>query len=433
VIPPPLRPSTLADRPAEAPPPAWPRVAYLVSRYPRLTETFVARELEAVVRAGVDARLYPLHREKTEVTQPTTASLEARVHYEPLLSWDVLVSQVRTLRRQPRTYLRTLGVLIRENLGSRRLLVGALAAFPFAVHLAARFEAERVVHVHAHFATHPAAAAYVVHELTGIPFSFTAHGSDIHRDQHMLAEKARTASFVVAISESNREVVLAACRRARAAVPPDRVVVIHCGIDPEAFPLRPARSRQAGEVLRVVAVGTLHEVKGQAHLIEACRQARDEGTDVHLTLVGGGPDRAALEDQVAAAGLEDVVAFTGPVAQPIVRELLVGADLLAVPSVPTADGRREGLPVVIIEAMATGVPVVASDLSGIPEIVRHDDTGLLVAPGDVAGLAAAIVRIDQHPDQAAAFSERAHALVAEEFDIDRSAEDLAQRFGRGST
>ncbi|HWJ61954.1 MAG TPA: glycosyltransferase family 4 protein [Acidimicrobiales bacterium] len=430
------RPSPLLDPgPAPStmgPPPGAPRVAYLVSRYPRLTETFVARELAAVVRAGVDAHLHPLHRERGAVVQPSERALAARVRYESLLSAPVVGSQWSALRRQPGAYLRTLGALVRGNLGSRRLLVGALAAFPLAVHLAERFRAERVQHVHAHFATHPAAAAYVIHRLSGIPFSFTAHGSDIHRDQHMLAEKVQAAAFVVAVSDSNREVVLQACGQAGIAVPADRVVTIRCGVDAVEFPRREPRHRTPSDPLRAVVIGTLHEVKGQTHLVEACRRARDEGTDVHLTLVGDGPDRADLVAQVVAGGLGGAVSFTGAVAQPRVRQLLASADVLVAPSVPSADGRREGLPVVIVEAMAVGVPVIASRLSGIPEIVRHEDTGLLVEPGDAEGLAAALTRIARQPAVAAAWADRAHELVADEFDNDRSARELARRFAGGA-
>ncbi|WP_426573898.1 glycosyltransferase [Aquihabitans sp. McL0605] len=414
--------------PDDAPPTAWPRVAYLVSRYPRLTETFVAGEMEAVLRAGIDVHLYPLHEERAHVEQPTTSSLAARVHHQPLLSSAVLAANGRALRRQPRTYLRTLASLIRHNLGSRRLLQGALAAFPVSVRLGEQFEDEEIEHVHAHFATHPAAAAYVINQLTGIPFSFTAHGSDIHRDQHMLAQKVAAAAFVVAVSESNREVVLAACREAGVRVPADRVVVVHCGIDPSDFPARPPRPRAPGDPLRAICVGTLHEVKGQAHLIEACRRARRAGVDVRLTLVGEGDDRAALHAQVEAAGLSEVVSFTGAVPQPRVRDLMNASDVLVTPSVPSADGRREGLPVVIVEAMAVGVPVVASRLSGIPEIVRDGDTGLLVDPGDRDGLTAALLRVDHDPGLVDALTARAHVLVATEFDADRSGLRLAQLF-----
>jgi glycosyltransferase involved in cell wall biosynthesis len=408
------------------------RVAYLVSRYPRLSETFVARELEAVLDEGVDAHLYPLHRERSAVVQPSERALAPRVRYQRLVSFAVLRSQVAVLGRRPVAYVRTLGALLRGNAGSRRLLVGALASFPLAVHLARRFEAEDVQHVHAHFATHPAAVAYVIHRLTAIPFSFTAHGSDIHRDQHMLAVKVQAAAFVAAVSDSNREVVQHACDRAGVVVPPDRVVTIRCGVDAAEFPRRRRQVRSPAAPLRVLVIGTLHEVKGQTHLIEACRQARSRGTDVHLVLVGDGPDRPALTAQVREARLDQVVSFSGAVAQPRVRELLAASDVLVVPSVPSADGRREGLPVVIVEAMAVGVPVVASRLSGIPEIVRHEETGLLVAPGDADGLAAALVRIAGRPAFADELADRAHALVAAEFDVHRSARQLARRFAGGA-
>jgi glycosyltransferase involved in cell wall biosynthesis len=403
-------------------------VAYVVSRFPRLTETFVTGEMAAVIREGIDVQLYPLHRERTATAQPDAEALADRVHVEGLASPSVLASQWRALRRDPRSYLAALGAIVHHNLGSHRLLVGAVASFPFAAHLGLRLEREGVDHVHAHFATHPAAVAYVIHRLTGIGYSFTAHGSDIHRDTHMLAEKARSARFVVAVSESNRTVVLDACRRAGVEVPAQRVIVVRCGVDPDAFPVQLRGLRSVGDPLHVLAVGTLHAVKGQRILVEACRRARLEGVDVRLTFVGDGPDRRDLQRQVDTAGLGEVVTFVGAVTQPHVRRLLGEADLLAVPSVPTADGRREGLPVVIVEAMASGVPVVASRLSGIPEIVDHQRTGLLVAPGDPEALAAALLRIERDPQEAARFATAAHRLVRDQFDAQACARQLADRF-----
>ncbi|HEX2577158.1 MAG TPA: glycosyltransferase [Aquihabitans sp.] len=409
--------------PREAP--TGPRVAYVVSRFPRLTETFVVDEAAAVRRAGARLELHPLHQERATVVQPAAEALAPVVHHHRLLERGVLASQVGALREAPAAYLGAAASVVRHNLGSRRLLVGAVAAFPLAVHLARRFRADGVEHVHAHFATHPAAVAYVVHRLTGIPFSFTAHGSDLHRDRHMLAEKVRHAAFVVAISEHNRQVVLDECGTEVA----DRVLVVRCGVDRSRFARRAARSRRPGDPLRVCCVGTLHEVKGQTHLVEAARRLTAAGVDVELTFVGDGPDREALGDQAAAAGLADRVRFTGPLVQPEVREVLEGADVLVAPSVPTADGRREGLPVVILEAMATGVPVVASRLSGIPEAVVDGRTGLLAAPGDVDGLVDAIGRLAADPTLGERLADGAADLVAREYDVDASAGRLVGLFG----
>ncbi len=405
-------------------PPPGPHVAYLVSRFPRLTETFVVNEAHAVRRAGADLVLHPLHRERATVVQPDAVALGPWVAHHRLVTGAVVASQLRTLARTPAAYGRTLASLVRHNWGSRRLLVGAVASFPLAVHLAERFRADGVEHVHAHFATHPAAVAYVVHRLTGIPFSFTAHGSDLHRDQHMLAEKVDRAAVVVAVSHHNRRGILDECGPGVA----ERVVVVHCGVDRSRFTPRAGPPRREGEPLRVCCIGTLHEVKGQTHLIEACRLARSAGTDLELQLVGDGPDRAALEAQVRSAGLTDLVTLRGNLTHPGVLDVLQRSDVLVVPSVPSADGRREGLPVVVLEAMAVGVPVVASRLSGIPEAVIDGRTGLVAEPGDAHGLAKALTRLAADPSLAEHLVSEAHELVAAEFDVDASARRLVGLF-----
>ncbi|MEO6989068.1 MAG: glycosyltransferase family 4 protein [Aquihabitans sp.] len=410
-------------------PPSGPKVAYLVSRFPRLTETFVVAEATAVRRAGALLELHPIHRERAAMVQPAATALAPHVHYHHLIDRTVLRAQVTALRYRPRDYFGALGSVVKHNWGSRRLLVGGVAAFPLAVTLAQRFEADGIDHVHAHFATHPAAVAYVVHRLSGIPFSFTAHGSDLHRDQHMLAEKVRRAAFVVTISEYNREVIASTCGADLAR----RVVVVRCGFEAGTFTARAGPRRHRNGLFRVTCVGTLHEVKGQGRLIEAIQLVRAGGHDVEVTFIGDGPDRRLLTDQVRTLGIQDAVRFLGPLTQPEVRQVLAESDALVVPSVPSADGRREGLPVVILEAMAVGVPVVASRLSGIPEAVVDGHTGILVEPGDVHGLAAAIGHLDRDPAMADRLATAARRFVNAEFDSDRSARMLVELFNKASS
>lgn len=404
--------------------PRRPRVAYVVSRFPRLTETFVVDEALAVVAAGADVVIHPLHRERSDVVQPTVTALGRRVVHRRLGSPGVLAGFLRGLVRRPGPVVRALGTLVRDTRRSRRLLVGGLAAFPFAVDLAGRLPAAGVEHVHCHFATHPAAVGWVVHRLSGLPYSFTAHGSDLHRDRSMLRTKVADAAFVVTVSESNRDVIVAEC----GAAVTDKVHVVRCGIDPDQLPRRSRPTAARPGPVHVCCVGTLHEVKGQANLVEACRLLVAEGRDVRCTLVGDGPDRAALEEQVERAGLGGRVGITGRVARPDVVAVLEEADVLVAPSVPSSDGRREGLPVVVLEAMAVGVPVVASRLSGIPEAVEHEVTGLLVPPGDAAAIAAAIGRTLDDPGAAAERVERAAEHVAAHFSIAVSARRLVDLF-----
>jgi glycosyltransferase involved in cell wall biosynthesis len=393
-----------------------------MSRFPKLSETFVLRELLAVEALGVRVDVYPLVREREALVHPEAESVVRRARYLPFLSPALLLSNLRTLREQPRAWLAAFWAVLRGNWGSANHLVGGLGIFPKVVHAARLMEADGVDHVHCHFATHPALAGFLVHRLTGIPYSFTAHGSDIHVDRTMLREKTADAAFVVPISEFNRRVIEGECGTDLGTP----LEVVHCGVDTTVFAPRPARLPAP---FTVVCVGTLYEVKGQRHLVEACRLLVGSGVDVRCHLVGGGPDEVDLRRQVAAAGLDDRVHFEGGRTTEEVAALLQRADVLVAPSVPTADGKREGIPVVLMEGMSSGVPVVASDLSGIPELVEDGRTGLLVPPGDGAALAAALRRLAGDPGLAATLARGGRERVLAEFDVARSARRLVELFG----
>jgi colanic acid/amylovoran biosynthesis glycosyltransferase len=424
----PLRPwpVTGADRGREQP--AGLRVAYVMSRFPKLTETFVLNEILAVERQGVAVDIYPLLRERQDVLQPGAAELVARAHYTPFMSRAILRSQLWGLRRGLRAYLGAFVTAVRETWRSPRFLVGALAYFPKAVHLARLISDAGAGHVHCHFANHPALVGFVIGRLTGLPWSFTAHGSDLHIDKHMLCRKTSEASFVVAISRSNRDVILAECRPQAE----DRVEVIHCGIDTDLF--RPAGGGPGvadpgghPRRLRLISVGTLHEVKGQRYLIEACARLRDEGVDVTCQIVGDGPDESRLAARIRELQLEDRVRLAGRLTRDEVIEILQLSDVLVAPSVPSREGRLEGLPVVIMEAMGCGLPVVASRLSGIPELVIDDRTGYLVEPRDVAGITAALLRLAVDPELRQRLGAEARAEVERDFEVNECARRLIAR------
>ena len=357
------------------------KVAYIMSRFPVITETFVLYEMLALEEQGLQVELYPLQRERTEVMHPEARPFVARANFQPLFSGPIFKSQFYYLLRRPLVYLSILWTLIRANLGSSRYLFGALGFFPKAVHFARLMTADGITHIHAHFASHPAAVAYVIHRLTGIPYSFTAHGSDLHRDRHMLCEKVSEAAFVAAISQYNKNIIVRECPGSGTG---DKVVVLHCGVDTEVFQPRtePTAYERGKSPFTILCIGTLHEVKGQTYLIEACRLLHGRGIDFVCRFVADGPDLAKLTQQAAQAGIADRVHFHGRVTREEIAALLRDADVMAAPSVPTSDGRREGIPVVLMEGMGSGVPVVASDLSGIPELVVNEQSGLLVAPRD---------------------------------------------------
>lgn len=385
---------TVADARSMPTPTSGPglRVGYLVSRFPELTETFVADEILALERCGVEVELYPLRSKRAAVTHPGFEALARRARVTPLVAPRYAGDHLRAARAGPGRYATTLATLLYANWGSARYLSGALAFWPKAAHLASLCARAGIRHLHAHFASHPAAVGFAIHRLTGLPWSFTAHGSDLHRDRHMLAEKVAAASFVVAISEYNRRRIVDTCGAAAGA----KIVVVHCGIDTHAFTpheARPTPPSGAAEPLKLICVGTLHAVKGQTRLLDACARLLGAGIEVECELVGGGPDRRSLERRAAELGLAGRVRFLGPLARPAVIAALHRADVAVAPSVPTADGRREGIPVALMEAMGCGLPVVASRLSGIPELVTDGDSGFLIEPGSTAELADRLARL----------------------------------------
>ena len=416
-------------------------VAYIMSRFPKLTETFVLDELVAVDRQGVRIELFPLLRERAEIVHPEALPWIERAHYLPFLSAAILRSNVRLLVRHPRRYLGTLAAMIRGTAGSLNFLVGGIGIFPKVVHAASQMSALGVRHVHCHFATHPALAGFLIHRLTGIPYSFTAHGSDLHVERRMLCQKIAESAFAVTISRSNAAVIAKECG---GSVP--KLQVIRCGVDLRRF--RPADERDAapdatdaptgvttdaelavpGRPASITCIGTLHEVKGQRHLIAALATLAERGINVCCRFVGDGPDRVELEGLVDKLGLRGSVEFLGQRMRSDVLELLAETDILVAPSVPTSGGKREGLPVVLIEAMAAGVPVVASHLSGIPELVENEVTGLTVPPGDPAAIADALTRLLADRPLRQRLARAGRERIETEYDLDRNAARLVGLF-----
>jgi colanic acid/amylovoran biosynthesis glycosyltransferase len=401
-----------------------PAVAYVMSRFPKITETFILGEILALERRGMRVEVYPLLRERARLVHPEAAAVADRAHYLPFASVAVLASQLHWLRRRPRAYLRALWDVAAGTRGSLNFFAGGLAIFPKVAHAARLMQGAGVVHVHCHFANHPAVAGLVVGRLTGLPYSFTAHGSDLHVDRTMLAEKVAEAAFVTTVSETNRRLIVAECGESFAG----KVHVVRAGIDTGLFAPRRNGDRPAG-TLHVLCIGTLHEVKGQAQLVDACRLLVEHGVDVACRLVGDGPDRAMLERRIDEAGLDGRVVVLGARKRLEVAAELARADVLAAPSVPTRRGKREGIPVALMEAMSSGVAVVASDLSGIPELVEDGVTGLLVAPGDAVGLATALRTLHEDPELRRRLGRAGRERVLAEFDVEASAGELARRFG----
>lgn len=396
-----------------------------MSRFPKITETFVLYEILDAESRGVQVEVFPLQREKQAKVHREAEEVVARAHFTPWISLAIVLANLQFLFRKPGKYLHALSTVIWANLGSFNYLAGGILYFPKAAYMASQMQKLNVRHIHAHFCNHPAAVAFVIHQLTGIAYSFTAHGTDLHCDRHMLREKVNDASSVITISQYNRDLIIDECGDSYA----NKVHVIHCGIDASKFCLRqsPTDFEENRGPMSILCIGTLHEVKGQRYLLEACRELKTRGIPFRCRLVGDGRDRRMLEKLVADLGIDDSVEFCGMQTRDGVRAILASADVLVVPSVRTKSGQREGIPVVLMEAMSSGVPCIGSDLSGIPELLG-DNCGLLTTPRDSLAIAEALQQIHDDDDLRKSLVTNALCRIRDEFDLSTNTRELAKHF-----
>lgn len=400
-----------------------PRLAYIMSRFPHLPETFILREMAALEDMGWPISIYPLIVQDQGIVHEEARPWMARLQAAPYLSGEVISENLRQLRRCPRPYTALWRQVLWENRTSPNFLIRAAAIFPKAVVLARKMQAEGVAHIHAHYASHPALMAWLVSRLTGIPYSFTAHAHDIYVRTAMLTTKLRDAQFVVPISQFNYNYLA----NLAGDWVREKMHVVHCGVNVNAYtPI--VRQRAGNEPLKILNIGSLQPYKGQAHLVSACACLRKRGIPFQCRIIGGGQLRAGLEEQIHQLGLEGQVELLGPRTQADVARLLAEANCYAQPSVITPAGKMEGIPVSLMEAMVTLLPVVATRISGIPELVRDGETGWLVPPADDDALADALAEIFMNPSAASLRAAAGRNLVLEEFDLIKNAQKLSAIF-----
>jgi len=401
------------------------RLAQIVSRFPMVTETFVLYELEAMEKLGVTVELYSLLREHPKVVHPEAEKWAKRAHYLPFLSPKILRAHWYFIRHNPERYFRTVAEVLRRTCGCVRCFGAALAFLPKAVRFAYEMEEQAIQHVHAHFAYHSAVAALIVHRLSGIPFSFTARGSDVQSDAHMLKEKVEASDFVISVSEYNKEIILRKC----GAGVGKKIHVIHGGVNVDRLSPRPKSG--ADRLLRILCVARFEEVKGHTYLVEACRLLKERGLPFECRLLGDGPLAPQIDNQIKQSGLSGEVLLLGARPYDEVIEQFSCADVVVLATAPTASGKREGIPNVLKEAMACGLPVVATPSGGIPELV-DESCGIFVRPKDPAAIADALQRLYDQPALRRRMGITGRKKIVREFNLNLSTARRAELFFRSA-
>lgn len=395
--------------------PQPPQVAFLVKRFPRLSETFVLNEFLELRRQGIPLRLLAIMDPSERHTQPEAVALVPEVAYlrGPSL-WPLLPRLVRIAKDHPGGTISALRwVIPRRRLASWRRLAEALV-------LVDELEGQRV-HLHVHWAHAPAAAAFLAHRIAGIGWSLTTHAKDLYTmPVSDIADRCAQALFVATCTAANVTYLTDVV-----GVDPTKVVLCRHGVRLDRFDL----AGRAPEDGRVLTIGRLVAKKGFADLIEACALLAGRNVRFHLDIVGDGPLAADLAALVEARGLETKITFHGARPQPELVELYRRAAIFALAPAVQADGDRDGIPNVILEAMACGVPVVASAISGIPEAVEHGRTGFLVPPSDAAALADRLELLLRDPAGAEKIGRVGAEYVRASFDLGACVAPLAELIG----
>ena len=396
-----------------------PRIGYLTGEYPRATDTFIQREVAGLRRIGFGVDTFAVRRTGDEhMVGPEQVEARASTTYllELARGPALIRAHVGALVRSPRRYGAALALAWETKRAGLRGGLYQLIYFVEAVILARELRRRRIDHLHNHFGDSSCSVAMLASAVSGIPYSFTLHGSAIFYEARTwrLDAKLDRAAFCATISHFTRS------QAAMFAAPEtmDRVHIVHCGVEPHRLP----KVDHRGVGRRLVFVGRVVEQKGLAVLFEAMNRLSADHPDLTLTVIGDGPHRGRLADRAAAMGLGDRVHFVGAKSQAEVVELLADADLFVLPSY------AEGVPVVVMEALGSGVPAVASFVGGMAELVEDGVTGHLVRPGDPDQLAERIGRLLADPELRDRLGRTGRKRVAEEFDAQIEARRLGSLF-----
>lgn len=388
------------------------KVAYFINQYPKVSHSFIRREILALERQGVQIERIALRGWRDKVVDAEDLSEQSRTFYVLRQGLRGLVgAMLGQALRTPVAFIRALILAWQMGRGSDRPFIYHLAYLAEACRVLAHLRKHPVSHIHAHFGTNSAEVVMLARTLGGPPYSFTVHGPE-EFDQPAalhLREKIENAVFVVAISSYGRSQLY------RWVIHENwpRIKVVHCGLDKDFHD--DAESVPLPDSPRLVCVGRLCEQKGQLILLEAVRQLRDRGIRFQLVLAGDGEMRPEVERLIIRHGLQEQIRITGWISSQQVRQELQAARAMVLPSF------AEGLPVVIMEAMALERPVVSTTVAGIPELVRQGVDGWLVAPGDVDSLteslsqvlAADITRLQEMGQQARSRVKARHDIDVE--------------------
>jgi colanic acid/amylovoran biosynthesis glycosyltransferase len=396
-------------------------IAYILQAYPSLTMTFIYREVLALQAKGFNITIFSVWKPAKNKLSPETRSLMDNTHYLFPISWgQFFITHLAFFLKHSLKYISTfLFVMSRpgESWKNRRRTAGHFAE---AVCIAQQVEKRDIKHLHAHFSHNAASIAMIIARLLNISFSFTAHNI-LFTDQIILKEKIREARFIVSISEFTKQFITH-------LVPgvDHKIHIVHCGLSPANF--SPPVSKSQNDAPLILFVAQLAERKGTPVLVEACKILVERKVPFQCVIIGDGPQWLLVKQQVEQYHLQNSFILTGALFQEQVKEYFNQADVFVIPCIRTATGDMDGIPVALMEAMAMEIATVSTYVSGIPELIDHEQNGLLIPEKDPLALADALQKLITDSTLRRQLGKNGREKILREFDIDKSAAQLALLF-----
>jgi glycosyltransferase involved in cell wall biosynthesis len=401
-------------------------IAYLLFRFPSLTETFIAEEIQKIQENNIHIKVYSLLTPKDETIHPVSSSILPLVKNVPgIFHPKIWFAQIYYLFNNPGLYFNLLITLLRQPTKYLLSYIQRLTIFLKSVWVAKDLQSHKTQMIHTHFAWLSAAASWIVSRLLDIPFTVTTHAFDIYSERNdLLPLIADQAKCVVTISDHNKKAII----QMNSTVPEDKIRVIRCGIDLSFFSNANKNQIPSQAPLQITSVGSLIEKKGHEYLIRACANLKNQGIPFLCVIIGTGSQQTLLENLIHELDLNRDVLLAGKKSQDWVKNRLSESDIFVLACVKTGDNDQDGIPVAIMEAMAMGLPIISTAVSGIPELIIDEETGLIVEERDPESLSQAILRLSDDPRLRRTLSKNGYALVEQEYDIRQNVKKLRNIF-----
>ena len=400
------------------------KIAYLAPEIPALSATFVYNEILVLEEKGFEILPLSVHVPASIAKEKDVEAIRRKTRYlYREIDANLLIDNAGALLKSPIRYLRTLGTALSDALSVglfSRTGRGILYRFLVASRVVGLLKGEGCSHLHAHFAHIPTDIAMYASRLSGVPFSFTSHANDLFERGWLLKEKVARSLFAATISDHNRRFL------ADQGADERKIHIVRCGVDSRAF--TPREEKPLGSPPKIGALGRMVEKKGFDVLIRACGILKNKGVPLQVEIAGDGTMLEALRELVLSLDLSTTVSFPGPLSHDEVPVWLKGLDLFALPCRKDGHGDMDGVPVVLMEAMLSGIPVVSTRLSGIPELIEDEQTGCLADPDDPEGFASAISQVLSDAPLRRQLRKNATEKVRSEFDLSKNVAKLSNLF-----